>query len=169
MPRKSPVISPRKCLECTLEYVPAGQRQKYCKHCSEIKQKEQAKKSAHKFYWGNKEYCDKRTRENYRNSKNRGSIEYTFYARKHRAKKQDITWEISLDDISVPDVCPVLLTPFKFKTPYAMSIDKIIPSLGYVKGNVQIMSCKANIMKSDATPEELIKFADWVYKNYKIN
>lgn len=35
------------------------------------------------------------------------------------------------------------------------TIDKIIPNLGYVKGNVWVISAKANRMKSNATVEEL--------------
>jgi len=44
------------------------------------------------------------------------------------------------------------------------SLDKIIPSLGYVVGNVQWLSKKANGMKQDASFQELEKFAKWVLK-----
>ena len=40
----------------------------------------------------------------------------------------------------------------KFDSP---TIDKLIPSLGYTKGNVWIVSRRANMIKSDATLEEL--------------
>ena len=46
------------------------------------------------------------------------------------------------------------------------SIDKIDPAKGYVKGNVQVISKLANSMKQNATPEELIKFAEWVMRTY---
>jgi hypothetical protein len=35
------------------------------------------------------------------------------------------------------------------------SLDKIIPSLGYVRGNVQVISQRANSIKRDATLAEL--------------
>lgn len=45
------------------------------------------------------------------------------------------------------------------------TLDRIIPGLGYVKGNVRICSLRANGMKQDADGETLIKFAEWILKN----
>jgi hypothetical protein len=45
------------------------------------------------------------------------------------------------------------------------SIDRINPKLGYVEGNIQIISHKANRMKSNASVEELKLFARWVEEN----
>ena len=39
------------------------------------------------------------------------------------------------------------------------SIDRIIPTLGYVRGNVIVVSLKANRIKNDATPDELMEVA----------
>jgi hypothetical protein len=62
----------------------------------------------------------------------------------------------------------VLNKPFEFRTRYASSIDRIKPSLGYVKGNIQVISRKANLMKQDASPEELRNFAKWALKTYRV-
>lgn len=89
---------------------------------------------------------------------------------KHKAKKLGLPFNLTLEDIQNPGICPVTgITmergPVKeFKT--SPSVDRIIPSLGYIKGNVQIISNKANTMKSDATPEELRMFAKWVLKTF---
>lgn len=48
--------------------------------------------------------------------------------------------------------------------PNSPSLDKIIPQLGYVKGNIIVMSMKANIMKANATKEELINFSKNILK-----
>jgi hypothetical protein len=89
---------------------------------------------------------------------------------KQRAIKGGLPFSITEADIDIPEFCPVL--GFKLTTgkgsvdPSSTSIDKIDPKRGYVPGNVQVMSYMANRMKSNATPTELLMFADWVYKTY---
>jgi hypothetical protein len=64
------------------------------------------------------------------------------------------------------DICPILEIPLNYSTvgvghtaPYNhASLDKIDPSKGYVVGNLQVISKKANAMKSNATLEELRTF-----------
>lgn len=48
------------------------------------------------------------------------------------------------------------------------SIDRITPSDGYVIGNVTWVSNQANAMKSDASPEELLLFAEWIRNKYDV-
>ena len=89
-------------------------------------------------------------------------------AAKNRAKKSETPFDLTLEDIIIPNVCPILGTKFKHGTRYAASLDKIRPELGYVKGNVQVVSRKANVMKNDATEEELRNFTRWVQKTYPL-
>ena len=93
---------------------------------------------------------------------------------KHRALKNNIPFDIELSDLEVPEICPVLHIPIRLsktgkQTANSPSIDKIIPEMGYTKGNIQIISNKANKMKSDATPLDLILFAAWVLNNFDID
>src|SRR5690606_22407621 len=81
---------------------------------------------------------------------------------KYRAKQKGIPFNITHEDLNIPDVCPVLGIPIEKKVelgsgywPDNPSVDRIIPELGYVKGNVRVISHRANLLKSDATIEEL--------------
>ena len=66
---------------------------------------------------------------------------------------------IGVEEIIVPDICPVLGIPLKIATgaakPNSPSLDRIDPRRGYEPGNVRVVSHKANTIKSNATVEEL--------------
>lgn len=89
---------------------------------------------------------------------------------KERAIKNNLPFNISVDDITIPSHCPILgiaIAPSKGKVgPNSPSLDRKNPSLGYIKGNVWVISYKANTMKNDANRETLISFAEWVLNEY---
>ncbi len=92
---------------------------------------------------------------------------------KQRAKENNIPFNITeqdiIDIIPKDSKCPVFKTTFEYKNKdTGMSLDRIIPENGYIKGNIQIISNLANRVKQDATREELLKLADWFIKNNKI-
>lgn len=78
---------------------------------------------------------------------------------KKRAAKAGIPFDIEPTDVVIPEMCPLLGTPLTAGTRKAHanspSLDRIIPSLGYVKGNVWVISYRANAIKNDASVEEL--------------
>jgi len=95
--------------------------------------------------------------------------EYKMLQRaRQRAKQRGIMCTISLEDIVIPPRCPILGIPLvvhrgapgAFKD--SPSLDRIIPSLGYVPGNVWVISQLANAMKGSASPDELRAFAAWI-------
>ena len=49
---------------------------------------------------------------------------------------------------------------------YSIRSRNVDSSKGYIKGNVEVISRKANIMKSDACPEELLEFAYEILERY---
>ena len=96
---------------------------------------------------------------------------------KTRAKKNGTEFNIDINDIRIPEKCPILNIPIirefkgggdKNKGPRATSpsIDRLDNTKGYVKGNIQIISHKANAMKNNASPEELLQFAFWTILTY---
>jgi hypothetical protein len=96
------------------------------------------------------------------------------YARrdaKKRALKKGVPFDLSSAYVLsiLTDTCPVFGTEFKWMgngkiIPESPSLDRIIPSLGYVEGNVVIISTKANNIKSAYGSKELYKVADWLYE-----
>jgi len=82
-----------------------------------------------------------------------------------RAKQEGAPFQITPDDVVIPAICPVLGIVLKCgngkPVPCSPTLDRINSLLGYVKGNVMVISFKANTIKSNATPEELRKIADF--------
>lgn len=49
--------------------------------------------------------------------------------------------------------------------PNIANIDRLIPSLGYVPGNIVVISQQANLIKTnEINPENIRKVADWLEK-----
>lgn len=87
---------------------------------------------------------------------------------KARAAKRGVLFDLSKDDIVIPEYCPVLGIKLEQgrnrKFPNSPSLDRIIPAKGYVKGNVAVISLRANQIKNDASIEDLQKVIDWLKK-----
>ena len=85
---------------------------------------------------------------------------------KHRAKKRELPFSISLEDVVIPEVCPVLgirLEKGKGKChPGSPTLDRLVPEKGYVPGNISVISLKANNIKSDGTIGDLEKVLTWM-------
>jgi hypothetical protein len=129
------------------------------------KNKDKAAESMKKWRTKNKEHIAVYKKEYYLKNINRRLLENA----KKRAKEKGILFDISVGDIVVPTHCPVFGFEFKTgeKTPVSTSpsLDRIVPELGYVKGNIQVISHLANAMKQNATNAQLKNFAQWVLKD----
>lgn len=95
--------------------------------------------------------------------------------RQSAAKKMpfDLTPDYLIQIFPKNSKCPVLGIKMiwgdkteKFKGPRmnSPSLDKLKPELGYVMGNVNWISMRANYIKQDASPEEIQLVADWLKK-----
>lgn len=96
-------------------------------------------------------------------------ITRTFAQAKIRAKKYNVPFLITRQDLidmfPSDNLCPVLKVPFLWGTKthkeLSPSLDRMIPELGYVKGNIKFISYKANRIKNDSNVEilkNLIKY-----------
>ena len=86
-----------------------------------------------------------------------------------RAKKKGIEFELAKEDIIVPEICPVLGLVLEVgegqRQPNSPSIDRIDNSKGYIRGNVAIISLRANALKNDGTIEELKAIVKYMEEN----
>jgi hypothetical protein len=93
-----------------------------------------------------------------------------LYSAKRRSIRKAVPFSLKEEDIIVPKRCPMLGIELVFGEGTAQanspSIDEITPGIGYVPGNVQVISTKANSMKNNATVDELRMFADWIERTY---
>ena len=89
---------------------------------------------------------------------------------KDRALKLGVPFDMGPEDIKIPELCPVLRIPLFFtegrKTPNTPSLDRMRPSLGYVRGNVLVISWRANRLKLNETdPAVFEAIADYIRLN----
>jgi hypothetical protein len=98
-------------------------------------------------------------RKYYHLSTKRGRL---FYRVKYNSHNHKVG--ITLDDIIPVDVCPYLGIKLSYEYEdrnsdnYA-TIDRIDPSKGYIKGNIEVVSLKSNRMKNKTTELELLQFS----------
>lgn len=94
-------------------------------------------------------------------------IDYLWSRAKGRANKHGLPFTITRQDIQIPAYCPILGIELKHggslsERGSSPSLDKIIPQLGYVLGNIAVISHRANNIKNNATADEHRRIADWM-------
>ena len=87
---------------------------------------------------------------------------------KTRAAVKGLQFNLHYEDVSIPNLCPVLRIPLipseGILSDNSPSLDRLIPYLGYTKGNVKVISMKANRIKTDATSSEIEAVLTYVKK-----
>jgi len=86
-------------------------------------------------------------------------VRYLYNQAKYRAKKQGLEFSIEREDLEIPTHCPVFGIPLFFtegrRSNNSFSLDRKDNKLGYVKGNVRVISWRANQYKGDLTVQEV--------------
>ena len=111
-------------------------------------------------------------------STKKGYLNNALSKAKTRAKNKQIAFELDIEYLRsiATDECPVFGVNLMYASsqkgtgypdPHAAALDRIIPELGYVKGNVVFISNWANRIKSDATEIQLYAVADWLHYKRK--
>ena len=87
-------------------------------------------------------------------------------AARARAKKVGVPFSITREHITIPEYCPILGIKLE-RGPVqerhnSPSLDRVRPELGYIPGNVAVISYLANRIKSTGTADEHRRIADWM-------
>jgi hypothetical protein len=152
-PRKQRILKAKICLKHGIEKVRRGPSKGRsrgdlrCYICAAEKARKYRKDDPNRYA------------DNQRRSYLKDPRRYMLYRAKARAEERGVPFDVVKEDITIPEFCPVLGIPLIVgtgdKTDNSPSLDRIIPCLGYVQGNVQVISDKANRIKSNASIEDL--------------
>lgn len=166
----------RKCNDCGLEAFKEEDlelfsrksdykhgRRNSCKSCHSARNVKWAQDNSEKHQKTNRKWAQD-------NPEKRWSSK-TVHSMKRRRPDSTITPKDLLALREKTTHCPVFGFELVYQNkggiaPNSASVDRIDPSKPYAVENVQILSLLANSMKSNATPEQLLAFSDWVQKTY---
>lgn len=144
-------------------------RTAWCLECMRTRNKE--------FYWDNRESVRERQNARYQHHAEEQMAQQKQYLKdnpekgllklaKQRCKKSGVACTISEKDIVIPEFCPILGLKLEFgemdNRNNSPSLDRILPELGYIRGNVAIISHLANRIKNTGTAAEHRLIADWM-------
>lgn len=91
----------------------------------------------------------------------RSKLTRTLSNTKSVCEKEGLPFDMTVEDLApFPLTCPVLGIPLNWMATGSSgndspSVDRMIPDKGYVRGNVRLISQKANRLKQNASLEEL--------------
>ena len=166
----------RFCDNCQSPTIAEHQRRYRARHLGRCKEQERkwrrknpdkVKESHRKYRKANPE----KFKEYQRRSKRKNADRLMLKRARIRAKDKGLSFNLTTTDVEIPRCCPVLGIPLYLSdcglTGHSPTLDRVDNAKGYVKGNVVVVSWRANRLKSDATIEELRAIADF-YEMYTI-
>ena len=134
--------------------------------------KEYLKEYRKEHYQKTKESQRERSLKYYHKNKEKTRTKRWLNQIKQRARKLQVPFNLTSEDLVLPDKCPILGIPLgtgnrhikskKKRSDNQPNVDRIIPEKGYVKGNINIISFRANRIKSDATLAELRAICNYI-------
>jgi hypothetical protein len=131
-----------------------------------------------KYYQVNKDRAKDQLQQNYRQTKENAPWVIMARTAKTRAKERNLEYKLDAEYLKSiwTDICPVLGIPIKAAVyesgtsrthkskpqDQSPTLDRIDSTKGYVKGNVAVMSYRANMIKNCGTAEEHRLIADFI-------
>lgn len=152
------------------EFYPRGDRKgyrSYCKVCWSVRRRDRYKANKRKEGFSEKHaLASKRWRRE-------NAEKQMFMRAKARAGNKGLLFEIQVEDIVIPDKCPILGIEMGIAegiaADFSPSLDRIDSTKGYTKDNIVVISYRANRIKNDSSFEEVEKLYKWFKKNRILN
>ena len=98
----------------------------------------------------------------------RNPKKYLLASAKSRAKRRGLEFNLTENDITIPENCPILgikLNPVHYSKQdkeFSPCLDRVDNTKGYIKGNVAVISFKANRLKSELDKDILERLLKYV-------
>lgn len=135
-------------------------------HSIKVDKKEKEHSTKMTAKWGEK-WQDKEYRRSYIYQAMRAK----FRTKKSNTKNIGRPWNLEFGDLDFPTHCPILGIEINYFNETisddSPSFDCVYPELGYVKGNVFIVSQRANRIKNDGSAEEHLAIAKYIQQTPK--
>lgn len=139
-----------------------------CIRCKELKECEDFSRNRNTLNG----FCDvcRQCHSMFRRASHKGNPKGCMLAAaRARAKKKGLTFSITKDDILIPECCPVLGLPLRTGSgtseDNSPSLDRKDNTKGYIKGNVEVISHRANSIKNSATINEVRAILNYMEKH----
>jgi hypothetical protein len=153
-----------------------------CKKCISDKQTKKYWEDPEKFKKRAKQYRDnapEEARERWRlwhkNERRNNPVRLLLRRARRRARELCLSYNLVESDITIPDKCPILGIELRvgcaennLPTDNSISLDRVDNKLGYIKGNVIVISMRANRIKNNSNFEEIEKLYNFL-KNLREN
>lgn len=150
-------VSKQRIKQVIDRYFPELERQDYgASKARQDKKKERLQEISHKF-----------NRSSYKDLNDLDRAQGKSFTRKRQnAKQTGWEWDIVMSDLDWPTHCPILGLELDYFAECRMenspSFDRIDNTKGYVQGNVQVISWRANRIKNDGTAAEHRRIAEYL-------
>ena len=124
----------------------------------------------------NKSTCRKCLSDIARKKIEKNYVLYLWKLAKSRAKNNGLEFDITLDDIVIPIYCPILGLELVLERKNSSlrrsdnscpTIDRVDNDKGYVKTNIEVISWRANRLKSDGKLWEFERIVDYIRKTVR--
>jgi len=140
-----------------------------CRNKNKLKDKKRSNsRKEYKANYSKLESTKQRRKEYIYKDKQNNIEKYLFNSAKRRAKKLNLNFNITIEYLTsiITKSCPILNIDFVISktniSDYSPTLDRIIPELGYVIGNVKVISARANRIKNNATLQELKSICSYI-------